>query len=73
LLPDGRLDVTGAVYASPSEAARSITGKPTNGWWFFLIDQQSRRSLKDVRIEYLESIAADVEEDDSDDDSEDDA
>lgn len=68
LLPDGRLDVGGVVHASPSAAAIAITGGPTNGWWFFLVDRQSRRSLKDVRIDYLESIAADEDEDDSDDD-----
>jgi hypothetical protein len=68
LLPDGRLDVKGTVYSSPSEAAKAITGGAMNGWWFFLVDQQSRRSLKDVRLDYLESIAADVEDEDDDDD-----
>lgn len=70
LLPDGRLDVDGTTYAHPSEAARSITGVSTNGWHFFLVDHATRRSLKDVRIEYLESIAADVDDDDEDDDDE---
>lgn len=73
LLPDGRLDVLGSVYSSPSEAARAIAGGTVNGWWFFLVNQQSRRSLTQVRIEYLESIAAEVEEDESEDESEDDA
>jgi len=72
LLPDGRLDVNGSVYSSPSEAAKAIVGASTNGWWFFLVDAQSRRSLSDVRIEYLESIAADVEEDDADEDPDED-
>ena len=43
-----------------------------NGWWFFLVDQQSRRSLKDVRLDYLESIAADVDDDADDDENDDD-
>ena len=73
LLPDGRLDVNGSVYSSPSEAAKAVVGASTNGWWFFLVDAQSRRSLSDVRIEYLESIAADVEEDDADDDADEDS
>lgn len=68
LLPDGRLDIAGTLYASPSEAAQSITGKAANGWWFFLVDPQNRRSLRDIRTEYLESIAADDEDDDVDDD-----
>jgi hypothetical protein len=68
LLPDGRLDVNGVVFSSPSEAAKGITGAATNGWWFFLVDTQPRRSLKDVRLEYLESITAELDEDDADDD-----
>jgi hypothetical protein len=71
LLPDGRLDVAGAVYSSPSEAAKSITGGAMNGWWFFLVDQTTKRSLKDVRLDYLESIAADADDDDDDDDLDD--
>jgi len=72
LLSDGRIDVKGSIHSSPSEAAKAITGVATNGWWFFLVDRESRRSLRDVRIEYLESIAADFEEDDSDDEGDDD-
>lgn len=68
LLPDGRLDVNGALFASPSEAAKGITGAATNGWWFFLVDSPARRSLKDVRLEYLESITAELDEDDADED-----
>jgi hypothetical protein len=70
ILPDGRLDLQGVVYSSPSEAAVSITGKPTNGWWFFLVSQQPRRDLRDVRRDYLESFASDFEEDDADDEAE---
>jgi len=73
LLPDGRLDINGAVLSSPSEAAKAIVGGAMNGWWFFLVDPQTRRSLKDVRLEYLESIAADSDDDDDDEDSEDEA
>jgi uncharacterized protein DUF1524/RAMA domain-containing protein len=73
LLPDGRLDIRGIVYLNPSAAAKAITGKATNGWWFFLVDQQSRRSLREVRREYLESLAVDVEEDDAGDEGDDDA
>lgn len=69
ILSDGRLDVQGSIYESPSEAGKSITGKTTNGWWFFLVDPQTKRSLADVRREYLES--SDIEGDDDDDDSDD--
>ena len=46
LLPDGQVEVDGVAYSSPSDAASAIAGKRTNGWWFFLTDQASRRSLR---------------------------
>jgi hypothetical protein len=67
LLPDGRLDVAGVIYASPSEAAKAVAGGTINGWWFFFVDPQSRKTLKDVRREYFESIAAEPDDDDDDD------
>jgi len=70
LLPDGRIDVDGTVFESPSRAAGFITGKVTNGWWYLLVDQTSRRSLRAVRRDYIDSLAGDVE-DDEDEDSED--
>lgn len=72
LLPDGRLDARGVIYSSPSQAAAAIVGKSMNGWWFFLIDRQTRRSLKDVRLEYLTSMAGEADDepdDDGDDES----
>jgi hypothetical protein len=72
LLPDGRLDLNGTIHSSPSQAAKAITGGAMNGWWFFLVDQQPRRSLRDVRLEYLESIAADSDDDDEDEEGDED-
>jgi hypothetical protein len=70
LLGDGRVDIGGVVYSSVSEAAKTLTGANVSGWWFFLVDKQEKKSLRDVRIEYLESIAADpdVDDDEADDD-----
>jgi GNAT superfamily N-acetyltransferase len=70
LLGDGRVDIEGAVYSSVSEAAKTLTGANVSGWWFFLVDKQTKKSLRDVRIEYLESIAAepDLDDDETDDD-----
>jgi hypothetical protein len=73
LLPDGRLDIGGVVYATPSEAAKAVTGQSTNGWWFFLADKPAAQSIRDVRREYLESFAADLEEEDADDEVDDEA
>ena len=67
LLPDGRIDVAAGVHVTPSEAAKAVTGQQTNGWWFFLVDTKSKRSLRDVRREYLESFAEDVGEEETDD------
>ncbi len=72
LLGDGRVDIDGTVYATASEAAKALTGVATNGWWFFLVEKQGKKSLRDVRVEYLESIAAETDEDEGDDDDDDD-
>jgi len=72
LLPDGKLEVEGVPYARPSDAASAITGKRTNGWWFFLIDQNTRVSLRNVRRDYIDALAVDAEEDESDQEAEDD-
>jgi hypothetical protein len=68
LLPDGRIEVDGTAFASPSEAATAITGHPTNGWWFFLVDQASRRSLRTVRRDYLNQLALELDDDEAEDD-----
>lgn len=71
LLPDGRIDVDGMTYARPSPAASAITGASTNGKAFFLVDQTSLRSLRDVWRDYVDSLADDVEEDEVDDNGDD--
>jgi RAMA domain-containing protein len=72
LLPDGQVDIDGVSFPKPSGAAASITGKSTNGFWFFLVDQASRRSLRDVWRDYVDALAVDVEDEEADDDSDDD-
>jgi hypothetical protein len=62
LLPDGRIDVGGRVFGAPSAAAGSIRGRPTNGWRFFLVDRASRRSLRDVWRDYVDTLSVDVED-----------
>ncbi len=68
LLGDGRVDIDGVLYASASEAAKAVTNVTRNGWSFFLVDTPSKKSLRDVRVEYLESIAAEADEDEGDED-----
>lgn len=71
ILSDGRLDVGGVVYSSPSEAGKAITKKSTNGWWFFLVDPNQQVSLRQLRTQYLESISAEDDDDDAIDEDDD--
>jgi hypothetical protein len=68
LLPDGRVEVDGVAFSSPSDAASAIAGKRTSGWWFFLTDQVSQRSLRNVRRDYIDAMAVDAQDDEPDDD-----
>jgi hypothetical protein len=72
LLSDGRVDVDGVACSNPSEAAFKIVGKQTNGWWFFLVDPASRRSLTNVRNDYVKEMALDADENEADDDGDED-
>ena len=64
LLPDGHIDVDGMTYSRPSPAASSITGHPTNGWWFFRVDKMGGRPLREVLTEYVATLSVDVQDDD---------
>ena len=71
LLPDGKIEVDGISFSRPSEAANAITGNQTNGWWFFLTDQMSERSLRTVRRDYVDTMAVDADDDEQDEGDED--
>jgi hypothetical protein len=66
LLADGTIDVDGKVFEEPSAAAAAIADWPTNGWWFFLVSKSPRRSLGQVRSEYVNQMAPDAEVNDED-------
>lgn len=68
LLADGRVEIEGQAFTSPSDAASWMAGSQTNGWWFFLVDRSSRRSLRSVRRDYVEQLTVDVEDDETDED-----
>ena len=72
LLQDGQVEVDGQAFSSPSEAASAITGASTNGWYFFLVDEASRRTLRKVRSDYVNAMAVDADDDEAEDDSDDD-
>ena len=72
LLSDGRIEVDGIPYLTPFNAASAIVGKRTNGWWFFLTDQAAKRSLRNVRRDYIEEMDVNAEDDEADDGDDDD-
>lgn len=71
ILPDGRIELEGEIYESPTAAAEHLVGHRMNGWWFFLVEVSPRKSLAAVRREYLDSLDEDGDEDDDDEDADD--
>ncbi|MGB7327948.1 MAG: DUF1524 domain-containing protein, partial [Rubripirellula sp.] len=66
VLSDGRIEWNGQFFTSPSLAGRAIAGQTAvNGWYFFSIEADKKKVLNALRIEYLDAIAADPEDDDS--------
>lgn len=72
LLADGHIEVDNQQFASPSQAASHIVGHAMNGWWFFLTDHATKRSLRVVRREYVDALAVDEDDDDDGDEEGDD-
>jgi hypothetical protein len=70
LLSDGALDVDGVRYATPSGAARAVSGTSENGWWFWLVEPKSGRSLNDLWRDYIEQRDVDTTDDDAPGDDE---
>jgi len=68
VLQDGQIDVDGKTYQTPSGAASAIAGTACNGWHFFTVDPERKRSLRDLAAEYIEKLGADLELDDADED-----
>jgi hypothetical protein len=75
VLADGRIDLDGSVYDSPSGAARAITGTHINGWRFFLVEPDSTRSLRSLLHDYADQTTTTDADQAADDgvDEEDDA
>jgi hypothetical protein len=69
ILSDGRIDVDGQVFDTPSGAGYYLRKKSTNGWGFWLVDPKTKKSLASVRREYLEksSLESNVIDDDDED------
>ena len=57
ILSDGRIDIHGQVFETPSGAAYHLRKTSTNGWSFWLIDPKTKKSLASIRREYLEKAS----------------
>ena len=67
----GNICIDEKLFETPSGAGVYLQGRATNGWGFWLVNPESKQSLRDIRQEYLEGLGADVEVDDDDDDDDD--
>lgn len=66
ILADGRIEVAGQVFETPSSAGKFVRKRSTNGWHFWRLEANGTRSLREVRSEYLRVVAPnEVEEDDA--------
>lgn len=65
ILSDGRIEVEGQLFDSPSSAGSFVSKRSTNGWDFWRLEPDGRRPLKDMRTEYLKVVSP--EEADEDD------
>mgnify|MGYP000017528640 CR=1 FL=1 len=63
ILSDGRIEVAGQLFDSPSSAGLSVCKKATNGWHFWRLETNGHRSLKEVRAEYLRVVSPEGAED----------
>jgi hypothetical protein len=54
------------LFETPSGAARWISGKSENGWWFFNVGQTDKRALAEVLNEYLEQASEEIDDEAAD-------
>lgn len=64
ILSDGRIEVNGNICSSPSQAGIFLRKKATNGWHFWRLDPNGKKSLHDVRTEYLKVVSPESSEED---------
>lgn len=71
VMPDGSIGLENKIFPSLSAAAIHLVGRNINGWSFFLLDPQSKRSMRDLRTDYLNSQQTSEGELDDDDEEDD--
>jgi Protein of unknown function DUF262/Protein of unknown function (DUF1524)/Restriction Enzyme Adenine Methylase Associated len=60
ILSDGRIDLNGRIFDTPSGAAYHLRKKATNGWHFWMTDVQTKESLAAVRRHYLDHASPEM-------------
>ena len=56
---DGGIYIGDTRYETLSSAGKAVTGSQSEaGWWFWLVDPGSDRSMSDIRQSYLEALNA---------------
>jgi hypothetical protein len=53
LLDNGSFYIAGVIYETPSAAAEAVHGRPTNGWWYWVTDLETKTSLDDLRKQLI--------------------
>lgn len=72
VLPDGRIDIDGSLFDSPSGAARSLSNRNANGWWFFNVGQKDGAPLAELLQEYVDQTSDDIDDESADQEIDDD-
>lgn len=71
ILSDGRIEVEGQVFNSPSQAGIFVRKKHTNGWHFWRLEANGKSPLAEVRTEYFQKVAPGTADETDSDSSED--
>lgn len=59
ILQDGSIGISDSTFETPSGAGKSLRRRATNGWSYWLLDSITKKSLGDIRTEYLDQLMAD--------------
>lgn len=70
VLAEGRLEVDGKSFTSPSGALAHIVGGSRNGWWHLYVDKSSKKRLSELWHEYVDLTSIDADDTGIDDDLE---
>jgi len=70
IVESGEILVEGKLFDTPSGAAFHLKKSAVAGWHFWLVSQEPRQMLWDIRQQFIEGLNPDTELDDDEDDDE---